>query len=113
MAGQHKARDSKGKGKGKGKTTPGEKPAGCTSVVVKKLSYEATEADLIKTFGGCGGGPSDIKILTDWETGKSKGIAFVDFANDKAVDEAMKLSGGVIKGHMFFMDYAKPRDPIA
>jgi len=107
IAGQHKGRPVTGKGR----STLGVKPPGCISVVVKKLSYEAIESDLKKVFAKCGSGPTNVKILTDWETGKSKGIAFVDFADDKAVDEAIKLTGGVIKGHTFFLDYAKPLEP--
>merc|ERR1712064_180558 len=93
---------SKGDGKGKG---PGEKPAGCTSVVVKGLSYEVTEDDLRKTFKNC----NNVKLLTDRETGESKGIGFVDFDDEKSVDEAIKLNNTELKGRTFFMDYARPR----
>merc|ERR1712136_218159 len=91
--------DGKGKGKSKG---PGEKPVGCTSVVVKGLSYEVTEDDLRKNC-------NNVKLLTDRETGESKGIGFVDFDDGKQVDEAIKLNNTELKGRTFFMDYARPR----
>lgn len=103
--GKGKSKDGKGKGKG-----PGEKPAGCTSVVLKGLSYEATSADLQKLFAKCGSGPTNVKLLTDRETGESKGMAFIDFDDGAAVDQAMKLTETMLKGRAFFMDYSKPRE---
>lgn len=71
-------------------------------------SYEATEGDLNKVFAKCGDGPTNVKILTDRDTGESKGMAFVDFEDGSAVEEAMKLTDTELKGRSFFMDYAKP-----
>jgi len=107
--GKGKGKDGKGKGKGKHKG-PGPKPAGCTSVVVKGLAYEVTADDLKEVFKNCGPGPQHVKLFTDRETGASKGLAFVDFDDESAVDEAMKLTETVLKGRAFFMDYSKPRD---
>merc|ERR1711974_403382 len=104
--GKGKGRD-KGKSKGKGKVGP--KPSGCSAVVVKGLSYEATEEDLQGLFGKCDQGPSDVRILTDKETGQSRGTAFVNFDDDGGLDEAVKLSGTELKGRTFFVDYARPR----
>eukprot|EP00747_Dinoflagellata_sp_TGD_P210087 gnl/TRDRNA2_/TRDRNA2_83417_c0_seq1.p1 gnl/TRDRNA2_/TRDRNA2_83417_c0~~gnl/TRDRNA2_/TRDRNA2_83417_c0_seq1.p1 ORF type:complete len:351 (+),score=109.18 gnl/TRDRNA2_/TRDRNA2_83417_c0_seq1:77-1054(+) len=97
------------KGKGKGKTL-GPKPDGCTSVVVKGLSYSVTDEDLMDVFKKCGTGPSGVKVLMNRETGASRGMAFVDFEDGAAVDEAMKLTGTSLKGRSFFIDYAKPRE---
>ncbi|CAE8657643.1 unnamed protein product [Polarella glacialis] len=108
--GKGKGKDGKGKGKGKGKKGPGEKPDGCKSVVVKGLSYEVTDDDLWAVFKGCAEGPTAVKLLTDRDTGSSKGIAFVDFADVKGVDEAIKLNNTELKGRSFFMDYAAPRE---
>merc|ERR1712217_832433 len=89
---------------------PGPKPAGCTSVVVKGLAYAVTSGDLEKVFEKCGDGPTNVKLLTDRETGQSRGIAFVDFDSEAAVDEAMKLTETELKGRTFFMDYSTPRE---
>eukprot|EP00931_Biecheleriopsis_adriatica_P006199 TRINITY_DN107647_c0_g1_i1.p1 TRINITY_DN107647_c0_g1~~TRINITY_DN107647_c0_g1_i1.p1 ORF type:complete len:414 (+),score=159.55 TRINITY_DN107647_c0_g1_i1:48-1244(+) len=100
---------AKGKGDGKGKVqAPGKKPKGCKSVIVKGLAYSVTEADLKKLFKACGE-LSDVKILTNRDTGASKGMAFLDFESSTAVDEAIKLNGSVLKGRRFSVDYATPR----
>jgi len=104
--GSGKGKDGKGKGKGK---APSEKPVGCTSVVVKGMSYDVASDDLQKCFQNCANGPTNIKLFTDRATGKSLGMAFVDFDDEAAIDEAMKLSGTNLKGREFYMDYAKPR----
>jgi len=108
--GKGKAGKGKDKGKGKGKGKGKKKPEGCTSVVVKGLSYEVTEEDLNKCFKACGGGPTNVKVLMDRETGASRGMAFVDFDDTSAVDEAMKLSETNLKGRAFYMDYSVPKE---
>lgn len=90
-------------------TGPGDKPSGCTSVILKGLAYSITEDDLTNTFKDCGNGPSNVSILCDRETGTPRGIAFVDFDDEDAVDEAIKLNGSELKGRRFSMDYATPR----
>lgn len=102
--------DTEGKSKGKGSEGPGEKPIGCTSVIIKGLAYSVTEADLINTFKKCGKGPANVKMLTDRDTGASRGMAFIDFDNESAVDEAIALNGTELKGRRFSMDYATPRE---
>lgn len=110
--GRKGGKDGKGKaaekGKGKGKA-PGAKPPGCTSVVLKGLAFETTEEDLWEAFGKCGGGPSNVSLLKDRETGASRGMGFVDFDAEDAVDEAMKLSGTELQGRRLRVDYARPR----
>jgi len=97
---------AEGKGKTKGKSA---KPEGCKSIVVKGLAFAATKDDLMSTFKRCGKrGPQNVKILTD-KSGESKGIAFVDFDDEHAVDEAMLLTQTELKGRRFFLDYALPR----
>eukprot|EP00928_Gymnodinium_smaydae_P039513 TRINITY_DN26987_c0_g2_i1.p1 TRINITY_DN26987_c0_g2~~TRINITY_DN26987_c0_g2_i1.p1 ORF type:complete len:360 (-),score=111.75 TRINITY_DN26987_c0_g2_i1:253-1332(-) len=111
--GENGTSEGKGKGKGKGKERAprGEKPEHCTSIVVKGLSYQATEEDLMEAFKGCGEqGATNARILTDNETGESRGVAFVDFDDTNAVDDAIKLEGVVeIKGRSILIDYSKPR----
>lgn len=102
-------------GTAKGHTKPGksrveEKPSGCTSVMVKGMAYSVTEADLKKVFKSCGSGPVHVNILSDRETGASRGMAFVDFEDEAAVDDAMRLHGTELKGRRFQMDYAAPRE---
>jgi hypothetical protein len=98
---------AEGKGKGKAKNA---KPKGCKSIVVKGLAFAATQDDLLSIFRKCGKkGPQNVKILKD-KSGESKGIAFVDFDDEQAVDEAMLLTETEVKGRRFFLDYALPRN---
>ena len=50
------------------------------------------------------------RIVTDWETGSSKGFGFVDFSSEedaKAAKEAME--DGEIDGNKVTLDWAKPK----
>merc|ERR1712137_304365 len=106
--GKGKAHGKGAAGKGKSPSSRRPKPPGCTSVVVKGIAYAATEEDLLGVFASCGGGagPSRVKLLRDRTSGESKGIAFLDFQDTEAVDQAMLLSETELKGRCFFMDYA-------
>jgi RNA recognition motif-containing protein len=100
--GRQPTRSPKGGGKG-----VGERPPGCKSIVVKGLSYAVTSDDLYECFASCGGaGPVNVNLLTESDTGKSRGVAFVDFSSEKAVDDAAKLSETVLKGRAFFIRYS-------
>eukprot|EP00746_Dinoflagellata_sp_MGD_P141248 gnl/MRDRNA2_/MRDRNA2_74386_c0_seq1.p1 gnl/MRDRNA2_/MRDRNA2_74386_c0~~gnl/MRDRNA2_/MRDRNA2_74386_c0_seq1.p1 ORF type:complete len:575 (+),score=166.53 gnl/MRDRNA2_/MRDRNA2_74386_c0_seq1:60-1784(+) len=101
------------KGSGKGKVTSqssGVKPEGCTSVVLKNLAYKVTKADLTQVFESCGEGAKNVNMLKDPKTGMFKGIAFIDFDSETAVDAAMKFNGTELHGRRFTMDYAEPRE---
>mmetsp|Transcript_129357 Transcript_129357/g.314273 ORF Transcript_129357/g.314273 Transcript_129357/m.314273 type:complete len:534 (+) Transcript_129357:74-1675(+) len=104
----------KGKDKGKGKAPPAmfalnDKPAGCVGILLRGLSYAVTEADLKECFANCGSGPSRVRLLVDAD-GTSKGKAFLDFANEAAVDEAIKLTGTKLKGRKLCVEYSRPRE---
>lgn len=87
-----------------------EKPEGSTTAYVGNLSYEATEADLREKFAGVVG----VRFKTDKDTGKPRGFAFVEFASEAALEEAMKLSGTPMRGRPLKMHYSatgKSRQP--
>lgn len=112
-----RASSASGKGRGKGKGKPdarsvatmalGNAPEGCAGVFARGLSFEVTEADLTKVFAQCGSGPARVRILADQHTGKSKGKAFIDFANDAAVRAALQLNGAELKGRKLCLEYSK------
>jgi len=114
--GKGKSKASKGKGKGKGKDkgskgTPripmGEKPENCTSIIVKSLPQSVKEDFLRKFFQNCGqSGPTNVNIIT---SSAGKRVAFVDFGNTEAVDEAMALDGTDLKGKPAFLGYSWPK----
>jgi cold-inducible RNA-binding protein len=78
-------------------------------VYVGNLSFQAVEEDVKEAFATVGTVES-VKIITDRETGKSKGFGFVEMASpeeaNKAVDE---LSGKEIKGRVVKVSIARPK----
>merc|ERR1711964_559543 len=86
-----------------------EKPDGCKSVVVKSLSPNVMDDDLWTLFEDCGS-LSNVKVLTDRDTGASKGIAFVDFEESDDTDKAVKKSNTELKGQAIFVTYNVPRE---
>lgn len=100
--------EGKEKGKGKARAPLGEKPEHCTSVVVKSMADNVLEDDLYKFFEKCGeSGPTNIRILT---SAASRKLAFVDFDDTDAVDQAITLNGTDLKGDAAHLDYSKPRE---
>merc|ERR1712039_317682 len=79
----------KGKGKGrKGPKDPSEMPEGCQSVIVKNLSFDTVDSTLQDVFQDCGA-IEGVRILTDRDTGRSRGIGFVDFETSDGARRAM------------------------
>lgn len=80
------------------------------NLFVGNLAWTTTQADLEAAFGAYGE-VSSAKIMTDRETGKSRGFAFVEMPNDsearKAVDE---LNGKDLKGRAINVNEARPRE---
>jgi len=58
---------------------------------VGNLSFQTNEGELEELFGQFGG-VSSVKIITDRETGRSRGFAFVEMAGE---DEAQKAIEGL------------------
>merc|ERR1712194_442696 len=105
--GKGKGKDGKGKGKGgKGKGGPGNKPEGCTSLVIKFMASETTEDKLWTFFEDK---PSSIKLLTDRDSGESKCVAFVDFEDTAAMDECVKKNDETLDGKTVMVAYNAPK----
>ncbi|XP_061044409.1 nucleolin isoform X2 [Eubalaena glacialis] len=76
------------------------------TLFVKGLSEDTTEETLKESFDGS----IRARIVTDRETGSSKGFGFVDFNSEeeaKAAKEAME--DGEIDGNKVTLDWAKPK----
>ena len=78
---------------------------------VGNLPYAISESDLNDLFVEYGNVVS-AKIITDRETGRSKGFGFVEF-NDKAAGEAAieALNGKEMKGRGLVVNEARPQKP--
>merc|ERR1719337_326770 len=107
---EEKGGKGKDKGKGKGKGGPGEKPDGCLAVMVMQLSDAVEEDDLWEIFEDCGT-VTKVKLLYDRDTGKSRGMGFVDFEETEATDKAVKMTDTQVKGKAIYVKYNVPREP--
>ncbi|NXF50378.1 NUCL protein, partial [Oceanites oceanicus] len=76
------------------------------TLFVRGLSEDTTEETLRESFEGS----VSARIVTDRDTGSSKGFGFVDFSSPedaKAAKEAME--DGEIDGNKVILDFAKPK----
>ena len=54
----------------------------------------------------------DARVITDRETGKSRGFGFVTFENERDADEAVKnMQGAELQGREIRVDKDSPRAP--
>ena len=80
------------------------------NLYVGNLSYETTEDELIALFGEFGT-VDKATVISDRESGRSKGFGFVEMA-DKAAGEAAisNLDGNEVKGRNLRVNEAKPKN---
>ncbi len=78
---------------------------------VGNIPFSATEQILSDTFSKFGTVES-AKIITDRDTGRSKGFAFVEMSSDKEAQEAAEgLNGSDWEGRPMTVNEAKPQAP--
>lgn len=79
------------------------------NIYISGLSYGTTDADLTNLFADFGE-VSSAKVIFDRETGRSRGFAFVEMADDaegqKAIDE---LNGAEYDQKVISVSVARPR----
>jgi RNA recognition motif-containing protein len=76
---------------------------------VGNLSYNTTESKLRDLFGEFGEIES-VKVITDRDTGRPKGFAFVEMASNEAAQKAIsELNGKVVDEREIRVDKAKPQ----
>jgi len=81
-----------------------------TNIYVGNLSYRATEEELRQSFGQYGQ-VSGVSIISDRETGRSRGFAFVEMANhDEALSAIEGLNQQEIAGRRVTVNEARPRE---
>ncbi|RKO94035.1 hypothetical protein BDK51DRAFT_18321, partial [Blyttiomyces helicus] len=86
----------------------------CTTVFVGNLSWDVTEEMLTETFSQSGE-VSNVRLITDRETGKKKGFGYVDFATSEAASAACALDGTDVDGRQIRVNLAiaKPKPASA
>lgn len=76
---------------------------------VGNLPFSATDGDLRAMFEEFGSVAS-LQVVTDRETGRSRGFAFVEINDDGEADEAIrKLNGKELKGRALNVNEARPQ----
>lgn len=62
---------------------------------MRNINFETTPADLQVFMSSRGYGPTEVKILTSPDNGKSRGFGFVTFANAASYEAALRELAGV------------------
>src|SRR5215467_10906836 len=78
-------------------------------IYVGNLSFQTTEADLNNMFSEVGQVDS-VQIITDRDTGRSKGFGFVEMSDDAAAAKAIEqFNGKEVNGRTITVNEARPK----
>ena len=76
---------------------------------VGNLSYSTTQDSLYTEFGAHGN-VDEVAVITDRETGRPRGFAFVTMSNDEEARAAIEsLNGREIDGRTITVNEARPK----
>jgi RNA recognition motif-containing protein len=79
------------------------------NIYTGNLSYSTTEQDLRETYEAFGT-VSKVNVISDRETGQSKGFAFVEMPNGSEAESAIKaLNGRDLNGRSLKVNQAEER----
>jgi RNA recognition motif-containing protein len=80
-------------------------------IYVGNLPYTATEEDITDLFAAYG--PVErVKIITDRETGRSKGFAFVTLGDQSQLNASIEaLNGHEFQGRALRVNASEPKEP--
>ena len=76
-------------------------------VYVGNLSFQTSESDIRSAFETFGSVES-VNLITDRDTGRSKGFAFVVMSEDDANKAIEQLNGSQLNGRAITVNEAKP-----
>lgn len=91
------------------KTRPGQNTNEIPSrlLMLKNLSFSVSKEDIDAQFDGA----SDVRVLTDRDTGLSRGMAFVEFKNTEEATAARKeMNGQQLDGRELKIVFATPKE---
>ena len=81
------------------------------NIFVGNLAFSATDDSLRQLFESHGV-VDKVNIITDRDTGRSKGFGFVEMPDSAASKAAMQgLNGKELEGRTLTVNEAKPREP--
>lgn len=79
-------------------------------IYVGNLSFNTTKEGLEAAFSEFGQ-VTNVAIITDRDTGRSRGFAFVEMSDDKAAGDAISaLNGKEVDGRTLTVNEARPRE---
>ena len=81
-----------------------------TKLYVGNLSFNTTETDLQDLFAQAGA-VSEVTLMQDKFTGKSRGFAFVELASPEEATKAVEMfNGKELQGRPLTVNVARPRE---
>jgi RNA recognition motif-containing protein len=84
----------------------------CVNIFVGNLAFSATDHDLRQLFEPYGA-VEKVNIITDRDTGRSRGFGFVEMPETAAAKAAIQgLQGKELAGRALNVNEAKPREPL-
>ena len=79
------------------------------NLYVGNMSYDTTQGRLVELFEAHGQ-VSSVNVITDRDTGRPRGFAFVEMATEQAAQAAIAaLDGQQVDGRSLKVNHAKPR----
>jgi RNA recognition motif-containing protein len=80
------------------------------NIYVSNLAFNVVSEDLNELFGNYGQ-VNSVNIIMDRETGRSRGFAFVDMADDTAGEQAIQeLNQQNLQGRSLSVTKARPKE---
>jgi len=79
-------------------------------IYVGNIPFSATEEGLREIFG-IYGEVEDVKLISDRETGRSKGFGFISFSASEEAAAACEANGKEVDGRKLRVDLAQERPP--
>jgi RNA recognition motif-containing protein len=81
-----------------------------TKLFVGNIPYATTDQELRELFSQAGGTVASVRVITDFDTGRSKGYAFVEMASVEEAQKAIEgLNGHKLAGRGIVVSEARPR----
>jgi len=80
------------------------------TLYVGNLPWRLTEDELAEAFSTCTR-VENVRIITDRETGRSRGFGFVEISEAEVARTMEIMNGFELKGRKLIVNQARPRSP--
>lgn len=80
-----------------------------TRLYVSNLSYSTTDRDLMDLFKGHGN-VKEARVMTERDSGKSRGFAFVEMATPAEAEKAIAVNGQSFMNRQLKVCYARAKN---